>query len=215
MFDQHDGRAEFIIDVEDVAAHVLLFFDVHAGHWLVEQQQRRIHRQRAAKVDALLQAVRQLADRRFADVLDFQEVDDLFDFHAMRDFFAPRRAPVQGLQQQVRLHLQVTASHDVVEYRHALEQRNVLERARNAGLGGGMRIHVAPVFAAIRDLALLRAIHAIDHVEHRAFAGAVRANDGADLMFAHIEGNIGQGFHAAKRQRDLVQVEDDFADLAL
>ena len=38
--------------VEDEAAHVLLFLDVHAGHRLVEQQHRRLGRQRAASSTA-------------------------------------------------------------------------------------------------------------------------------------------------------------------
>src|SRR6476660_4389718 len=37
VLDQHDRRAELVVDVEDEAAHVLLLLDVHAGHRLVEQ----------------------------------------------------------------------------------------------------------------------------------------------------------------------------------
>ena len=58
------------------------------------KKQRRLHGERAAKLDALLQAVGQLADRRAADVLDFEEVDDLLDLLAVLDLFvaAPARA---------------------------------------------------------------------------------------------------------------------------
>jgi hypothetical protein len=55
VLDEDDGRPELVIDVEDEAAHVLLFLDVHAGHRLVEQQDARLHGQRAAEIDALLQ----------------------------------------------------------------------------------------------------------------------------------------------------------------
>ncbi len=79
------------LTVEDEAAHVLLLLEVHAGHRLVEQQQLRLHGERAAELDALLQAVGQLADRRLADVLDLEEVDDLLDHLAVRG--SPRSAP--------------------------------------------------------------------------------------------------------------------------
>ena len=37
------------------------------------------------------------------------------------------------------------------------------------------------------------------HVEHRALAGAVGADDGADLVLAHVEADVGQRLHAAER----------------
>ena len=65
------------VGLDDEAAHVLLLLAVHARHRLVEQQELRLHRQRPAELDALLQAVGQRADRRLADRLDLEEVDDL------------------------------------------------------------------------------------------------------------------------------------------
>src|SRR3954464_333696 len=47
MLDEHDCGAEFIINVQNEAAHVLLFFDIHPGHRLIQQQQRRFRGQRA------------------------------------------------------------------------------------------------------------------------------------------------------------------------
>src|SRR5688572_19997436 len=38
VLDQHDRRSVVVVDVEDEAAHVLLFLEVHSGHRLVEQQ---------------------------------------------------------------------------------------------------------------------------------------------------------------------------------
>ena len=38
VLDQCDRRAELVVDVEDEAAHVLFFLDVHPGHRLIEQQ---------------------------------------------------------------------------------------------------------------------------------------------------------------------------------
>src|SRR5215467_12801876 len=49
-----------------------------------------------------------------------------------------------------------------------------------------------------RDAALLRVIEAVDDVEHRGLARAVRANNGADLAFADIERDAGHRFDAAE-----------------
>ncbi len=172
------------VHVEDEAAHVLLLLDVHAGHRLVQQQHRRLGRQRARQLHALLQAVRQAPHRRLADGLDLEEVDDLLHLVAVRDLLAPRRAPPQRLRDQPVRNCSVAAGHDVVQHGHALEQRDVLERARNALPRGGGGMHLAPLLAPEHDAALLRVIDAVDHVQHRTLARAVGADDRADLVLA-------------------------------
>jgi hypothetical protein len=118
--------------VDDEAAHVLLLLEVHAGHRLVEQQQARLHGQRAAELDPLLQAVGKLADRRLADGLDLQEVDDLLDLAPVLDLLAQGGSVPHELPEEAAAHLQRPAGHDVVERGHALEQGDVLEGAGDA-----------------------------------------------------------------------------------
>ena len=108
--------------------------------------------------------------------------------------------------------LQVAPGHDVVEHAHALEQRQVLEGARHAHLGHLARVHVPEGLAAEGDGALLRLVDAVDAVEHRALAGAVGADDGAHLVLAHVEADVGQRLDAAEAQADVLHVEDDVAD---
>ena len=119
----------------------------------------------------------------------------------------------ERLLEQVGAHLQVAPGHDVVEHAHALEEREVLEGARDAHLGHLARVHVAEGLAAQADRALLRLVDAVDAVEHRALAGAVRADDGADLVLADVEADVGQRLHAAEAQADVAHVEDDVAGL--
>jgi hypothetical protein len=76
--------------------------------------------------------VGQLADRRLADGLDLEKVDDVLDDAPMRHLFAQGRAVAQHLPEEVRAHLERAPGHDVVQRRHALEQRDVLEGARDA-----------------------------------------------------------------------------------
>src|SRR5215468_7002846 len=78
-----------------------------------------------------------------------------------------------------------------------------------------MRIHLAAHFAAELDPSLLRMVDAVDDVQHRAFSGAVGADDGADLVLSNIAADPRKGFHAAKRERDPLQLENDVADAAL
>jgi hypothetical protein len=105
------------------------------------------------------------------------------------------------LREQAALHLEVAPRHDVVEHAHALEQREVLEGARHAHLGHLARVHVLEGLAAESDGALLRPIDAVDAVQHRALARAVRADDGPHLMLAHVEADVRQRLHAAEAQR--------------
>src|SRR5450830_781428 len=214
VLDQHDGGAELFVDVEDEAAHVLLLFHVHAGHRFVQQQHAGFGGQRARQLDALLQAVRQAPYRRLADVLDLEEVNYLFDFVAMLDFFIACLAPPDRIGEKAGMHLGITPGHDVVEHGHALEQRNVLEGPRNALSRHFAGMHAVALLTAKNDVAFLRMVDAVDDVDHRALAGAIGADDGADLMFSYIERDVGQRLDAAEGQRNILQIQHDFADLA-
>src|SRR4029078_11902754 len=88
MLDQRDRCAVVIVDVEDVARHVLFFLEIHAGHRLVEQEKIGLHRQGAAELDSLLQPVRQTPDRHAADFLDLEKIDDLLHTAAVLNFLA-------------------------------------------------------------------------------------------------------------------------------
>ena len=69
---------------------------------LVEQQQLRLHGQRAAELDALLHAVGQQADRQPAPRLQLEEVDDVLDPRPVRDLLAAGPAePGDGGQRAV------------------------------------------------------------------------------------------------------------------
>src|SRR5690606_29013883 len=147
VFDEHDGGAIFVVHVENEAAHVLLLLDVHAGHGLIEQQDARLHGQRPAQVDALLQAVRQTAHRNLAIGLDFEEVDDVLDKFTVTNLFAFGRTEPEGLRQHTAGHAQIATRHYVVEHAHALEQGQVLKGACDAGFSGPPRVHAAELLA--------------------------------------------------------------------
>ncbi len=219
MLDQHDGGAELVVHVQDEAAHVLLLLQVHARHRLVQQQHLRLHGQRSAQVHALLQPVGQLPHRRLAVGLDLQEVDDVFDELAVSFFFllsaTDAEGVAEGLREQPAPDAQVAPGHEVVDHAHALEEGQVLEGARDAHLGHLAAVHVPEGAAAKADRALLGLVHPVDAVEHGALARAVGPDDGAHLVLAHVKADVGQRLDAAKAQADVLDVEDDVADLLL
>ena len=213
VLNQRDRRAEFGVHVENEAAHVLLFFEIHAGHRLVEKQKVRLHGERPSQLDALLQAVGQTADRLSADALDLEKVDDLLAIFAMLDFLRQRRSIAPKLPEEAFVHAQRAAGQNIVERRHAFEQRNILEGASDALCSRLMRAHPAARRAFIGDAALLRMIKAVDDVEHRRLAGAVRADDGAYLAAPDFEGDVADGAHPAEGERDVLNIKKRFARL--
>jgi hypothetical protein len=60
------------------------------------------------------------------------------------------------------------------------------------------------------DPALVRFGAAGDQVEHGAFAGAVRADDHAQLAFVHVEVEFGNGFEAVEGLVHAFEGEDEF-----
>jgi len=60
-------------------------------------------------------------------------------------------------------------------------------KVRDAGAGRHVRLHLLTLGTAVEDLAILRVVNTVDHVEHRALAGTVGADDGAHFVLADVE----------------------------
>ena len=112
---------------------------------------------------------------------------------AVRDLLALGRPDAQRLQQQVassccRLRPVMMLSSTLMPLNSARFWK-VRAMPISADLA---RAHVREGLAAEGDRALLRLVDAVDAVEHRALAGAVRADDRADLVLADVEADVGQ-----------------------
>ena len=212
MLDQHDRGSVVVIHVQDEAAHVLLFLDIHTGHGFIKQQNFGLRRQGPPEFDAFLQAVGQAFYRRFADVLNLQELDDLFDRLAVGSLFALRARQLESDLEEVGMLALAATGHDVVQHRHTFEQRDVLKGTRYTQARRPVGRHVAELLATQGDRAFLRPVDPVDHIQHGAFPRAVGADDGADFVLQHIERNVGQGLDAAKAQRDRVELQNGLAD---
>ena len=166
MFDQGNRRAEFIVHIQNKAAHVLFFLDVHPRHRFIQQQDRRLGGQRTGQFDPFLQAVGQTRHGRLADRLNLKEIDDLFGDFAVRGLFPLRLALPDRLPEHAGLHIGQTPRHDVVQHRHPFEQGDVLERACDPLLRHLKGFHRRTAAALVPDLAFLRHIEPADHVQH-------------------------------------------------
>ena len=109
------------------------------GHRLVQDQEARLGHQRARQFDPLLQAERDRVDQFVAHALQLQEVDHLLDLRAVGDLLGPAEPGVERGAQDARPHVDMAAEQDVVEHRHAVEQGQVLEGARDAQAGDLVR----------------------------------------------------------------------------
>ena len=75
------------------------------------------------------------------------------------------------------------------------------------------RVDLGRALAMENDRAFLGVVDPVDHVQHRTLAGAVGTDDGPDFMLADIEGNVAERLDAPEAQRNVLQVENDVADL--
>ena len=171
--------------------HVLLLLEVHAGHRLVEQQQLRLHRQRAAEFDALLQAVGQACRPASCGCAWISRKSMISS--TRRRARSPRPAPGRGAAAartsrgcifSVRPAMMLSSVVMPLNSATFWKVRAMPPARRLVGRMRGARL------ALEGDAALLRLIEAVDDVEHRGLAGAVRADDGADLALADVEGDV-------------------------
>jgi len=184
-----------------------VFVERHAGHRLVEQKQLGLGDESAGQLDALLKAIGELADDGEPIPLEAERLNDAFHLRSLLAFFATRRRSAKGLLEKVRTCLQGAAGQQVALHAHALEQRDVLERSRDAEMRGHVRAHDIVSRTREREGASVGPVDAVDHVQHRALACPVRADDGADLSLGDLEAHVGNGADAFERERDALDTE--------
>ena len=92
----------------------------------------------------------------------------------------------------------VAADHHVLDRAQVGEQADVLERARQAGIGHFMRLLARHGLTIEGAGAVLRDIQAGQHVEQRGLARAVGADQAVDLALLNVEADVRQGLQAAE-----------------
>src|SRR5690606_12898774 len=136
------------------------------------------------------------------------EIDDaLLDLGAQRDFLAARAPEVDQGIEHVGAQVAVPAELDVVEHRHAAEQCDVLEAARETERRALRRRHAGDVAALEADRSRGRAIEAGGGVEQRGLAGAGGSDHRRDRAGRDVEADAAQRPDAAEGERDRVDLQ--------
>src|SRR2546422_5483915 len=94
------------------------------------------------------------------------------------------------------------ADHDVVEHGELREGANDLEGAADTAATDCARAQTVDRSPAVADLARVGQQEAVQHVEERGLAGAVRSDHADDLAGAHAEAHVVERAEAEERPRD-------------
>ena len=210
MLHQDDRDAKFLPDVEDEPGHVLGLLQVHAGHWLVQQEQFRLHGQGPAQFHALLEAVGQQRHRVLPPLFDLQEVDDVLYDPPVLHLLTLGWPEPQGTGQPGPLHADVATQQQVLQHRHMRKEFDVLERTGNAQFGYPVWAATHDGLALPPDVALLRVVHLADAVEDRSLTGPVGTDDGVQLFGPDLKGHVGDGLDPLEPQADAVHLKQWF-----
>src|SRR5258708_39055395 len=90
------------------------------------------------------------------------------------------------------------ADRDVFQYRHVRHQFSMLKGSGDAEFCNLLRPRVMDLVAENRDGAAGWAKHTGEQIKSRAFAGAVRADQGDDLAGLDVESGVGEHVSAAE-----------------
>ncbi len=173
----------------------------HAGHRLVEQQQLGVLHQQHADLEPLLLAVAQQAGGAPRLVLQVDQRQHLAD---AVELLAAQAVEQRGAHAAVGLQREL----EVLEHGQLLVDRRLLELAADAGLrdlrlGQAQQVDVA----AERDAAAVGPRLAGDAVHHRRLAGAVGADDAAQLADVDRQRQLVQRLEAVEADADVVDVQ--------
>jgi hypothetical protein len=188
-------------------AQLLGLLRVHPRGRLVEQQQLRIGGQRPRDLQAPLVAVGEVHGQLVV-LAQADEAQQLTRAVVGRLLLAAVERRVQHHAGEPRTQPRVHADLHVLDRRHRPEQLDVLERARNAGLGHEVRPlggDVAPEELDAPRGGLVEPGHA---VEERRLARAVRADERDDALPGDGERDVVDRHKAAEDLRDVRGLQD-------
>mmetsp|Transcript_1047 Transcript_1047/g.2758 ORF Transcript_1047/g.2758 Transcript_1047/m.2758 type:complete len:297 (+) Transcript_1047:2737-3627(+) len=208
MLDQQDGAAVLADAVDQLAQHDL-FGRIHAGGGLIERDQLGVGGQGPGDLQAALVAVAQSPRLEFGVLADADVVQQLLGTRLDGSLLGLERRRAQHGAEQTGTGADVAADHHVLQRRHLGEEADVLEGARDAGLGDLVHRLRRVGRAAEREAAAVRHIKPGDHVEEGGLASAVGADQAVDLARADLDADVGQGLHAAEALGRAADVQND------
>ena len=165
-------RAERLVQLRQLDAHLHAQHRIEVGQRLVEQEDLRLAHQRAADGDALALAAGQLRRLAVHQLVELQQRGDLVG--------APGLHLARGAGDRQR-------EGDVLAHRQMRVERVGLEHHGDAALG---RMHPGDVGAVDEDRPRRHHFQPGDHAQHRRLAAAGRPEQGAELALADRQVDI-------------------------
>ena len=181
---------------------VLRFLVRHAGDGLVDQQHPRVLREQHADLEPLLLSVREQARAHLGVLFQPDRLEHALDplFFALLELGEQRRehALLAG-QRQLQ----------ILEHGVALKHRRPLELAADAALRDLVLAELRQILIVADDEhgAGVRLGLAGDHVLQRGLAGAVRADDAAQLALVEHQRQVVERLEAVEADADVVDAE--------
>ena len=201
MLDQQHRHVLDVAHAPDLPAQHVDLVVVEARGRLVEQQQLGAAGERAGELDALAHREGQPPGGQARMGLEVHERDQLLGALGDAALLGLRLRQAQRVGEEARRGAAVAADLDVVEHRHAVEQRHVLEGAADADARDGMARLAEDGAALEQDVAVVGHVEARQAVEERGLARAVGADQAGDLAGRHVEGDAVQRHDAAEADR--------------
>ncbi len=167
----------------------------HAGDRLVEHQQLRVLDQQHADLQPLLLAVAEQGGAHVEAVLQEDHFRDFMDAVAHGGVAREGQRAEHGASARKR-------NLEILEHGQIVVDRRGLELAPHPGLDDLVLLQLRQLRAAKRDRARRGLGLSADQVEHRGLAGAVGADDDADLVLLDIEREIVHRLEPVKGHRE-------------
>ncbi|MNM93008.1 hypothetical protein D3C81_1053680 [compost metagenome] len=172
MGDENERDPGFFLHALEFNLHFLAQLEVQRRQRFIEQQHRRLWRQRAGQGDALLLAAGQLG--RLAP-------RQVFHLHQRQHLADPRG-------NRLALHaLHLQAEGDVLRHAHVREQRVALEHGIDAP---AVRRQVVDPLAADEDVAAGDVLETGDGPQQRGLAAAGRSKEGEELVVRDVHRHV-------------------------
>ena len=189
--DVHEADPDLALDALELELHLLAQLEVEGAERLVEQQHRRLVRQRARERDALLLTARELARVPLAVALEPHRRQGLL--HALLDLFAGEL-------------LALWAERHVLGHGHVREQGVGLEHHVRVAFVGRQAGGVSSVH---QDPALGRGLEPGEHPQGRGLATSARPQQREELPATHVEADAVDGHDLAEALHHVVEGQRD------
>jgi hypothetical protein len=154
VLDHHHGHSPLLIEIDDIAGHVFFFFEVHAGHRLIQEEKTGSQRDCSRQLHPLAQSVGQGGRDGVPHMLYLEQIDDVLDRAAVLQLLGPGAGqPVQRPAQEIVANEMMPPNENVLEDRHVSEQGEILEGAADTEPGAVARRPIGDVQAGKSDAA--------------------------------------------------------------